>query len=89
VLGGHLARVSAIVFGDFARCPPGTDGRTVEDVVDAITRALGIPVLANAPFGHARHNEAFVLGALVRVGNGGVRWVSGDAAATPPLRPTA
>jgi muramoyltetrapeptide carboxypeptidase len=78
VLGGHLARVSAIVFGDFARCPPGSDGRTVEDVLDASTRALGIPVLANAPFGHARHNEAFVLGAVVCVENGGVHWTPGD-----------
>jgi muramoyltetrapeptide carboxypeptidase len=68
LVGGHLARASAIVFGGFDRCDPGRDGRTLDEVLEERTRALGVPVLARAPFGHGAHNEAFVLGmpALVR-----------------------
>jgi muramoyltetrapeptide carboxypeptidase len=67
ILGGHLERVVAIVFGGFDRCGPGPDGRTVDDVLEERTRALGIPILAGAPFGHRANNEAFVTGTLVRV----------------------
>jgi muramoyltetrapeptide carboxypeptidase len=62
LVGGHLARASAIVFGGFERCDPGADGRTVDEVLEERTRALGVPVVSGAPFGHAAHNEAFVLG---------------------------
>jgi muramoyltetrapeptide carboxypeptidase len=69
-LGGHLARVSAVVFGGFDRCGAGPDGRTIDDVLEERTRMLGVPVLGNAPFGHGSVNEAFVIGmpALVRGG---------------------
>jgi muramoyltetrapeptide carboxypeptidase len=67
LLGDRLAHVSAIVFGTFERCLPGVDGRTIEQVLEDRTRALGVPVLAGAPFGHGAHNEAFVLGAQARV----------------------
>jgi muramoyltetrapeptide carboxypeptidase len=80
MLGGHLARASAIVFGGFDRCGAGVDGRTVDEVLDACTRPLGIPVLAGAPFGHGAHNEAFVLGAVVLVGDDAVTWASSGAA---------
>jgi muramoyltetrapeptide carboxypeptidase len=76
VLGGHLARAGAIVFGSFERCPAGVDGRTVDDVLDSCTRPLGIPILAGAPFGHGQRNEAFMLGALVRVRGDTVTWLS-------------
>jgi muramoyltetrapeptide carboxypeptidase len=60
-------RVVAIVFGGFDRCNPGPDGRTIDEVLEERTRDLGFPVLAAAPFGHADHNEAFVLGRRVRL----------------------
>lgn len=66
-LAGVLQRAAAIVFGGFDRCAPGPDGRIVEDVLAERTADLGIPVLAAAPFGHGSHNEAFVLGAPVRI----------------------
>ncbi len=66
-LGGHLARASAIVFGGFERCKPGADGRTVDEVLEERTASLGVPVLADAPFGHGANNEAFVLGAQALV----------------------
>jgi muramoyltetrapeptide carboxypeptidase len=80
ILGGHLAEVSAVVFGGFARCPPAADGRSVDEVLDLCTRPLGIPVLCGAPFGHGEHNEAFVLGAGVRVHADEVIWSPVDEA---------
>ncbi len=65
-LGGHLARVSGLVFGGFDRCAPGPDGRTADEVLEERTRDLGVPVLAGAPFGHGLRNEAFVLGSPAR-----------------------
>ncbi len=62
LLGGHLARAAAIVFGDFVQCEPGADGVTVRDVLIERTRALGVPVLVGAPFGHGAPNVAFVVG---------------------------
>jgi muramoyltetrapeptide carboxypeptidase len=61
-LAGHLARVSAIVLGGFDRCAAGSDGRTVEEVLEDRLGDLDIPVVAGAPFGHGARNEAFVLG---------------------------
>lgn len=79
LLGGHLARVSGIVFGGFHRCPPGPDGRTVDEVLRERTRRLAIPVLAGAPFGHGDRNAAFVLGAVVRVRGDAVVWGANEA----------
>jgi muramoyltetrapeptide carboxypeptidase len=67
LLGGHLARASAIVFGAFEQCEAAGDGRRTEEVMEDRTRSLGVPVLAGAPFGHGSHNEAFVLGAHARI----------------------
>ncbi|HEY3816212.1 MAG TPA: LD-carboxypeptidase [Polyangiaceae bacterium] len=74
VLGGHLAGVAAIVFGDFERCGPGHYGRTAQEVFDLCTRPLGVPVVAGAPFGHAPRNEAFVIGAIAEVRGDRVSW---------------
>jgi muramoyltetrapeptide carboxypeptidase len=74
LIGDHLARASAIVLGGFDRCPPGRDGRTVEEVLAERTSQLGVPVLAGAPFGHGERNEAFVLGRRVRVEGATVRF---------------
>lgn len=63
LLGGHLRRAAAIVFGDFVECNPGPDGRTVDDVVAALARELRVPIVSRAPFGHGDPNTAFVLGA--------------------------
>lgn len=61
-LGGQLARAAAVVLGGFTRCAPGPDGVTVDDVLAGRTAALGVPVLAGAPFGHGDQNLAFILG---------------------------
>jgi muramoyltetrapeptide carboxypeptidase len=72
LLGGHLARASAIVFGGFDKCDPGPDGVEIEQVLFERTRALGVRVLSCAPFGHGDANEAFVHGATVTVADDAV-----------------
>jgi muramoyltetrapeptide carboxypeptidase len=62
LLGGHLARASAIVFGGFTQCHPGPDGVTVDEVLRERTSQLGVPVVSGAPFGHGAPNHAFCLG---------------------------
>jgi muramoyltetrapeptide carboxypeptidase len=80
LLGGHLSRASALVFGGFDHCAPLSDGRTVDEVIAERTRDLGVPVVSGAPFGHGARNEAFVLGSCadvagdeVRIGGAGER----------------
>ncbi len=75
--GGHFRNVGAIVLGGFDQCGPGPDGVRVEDVLRERTARLGIPVLAGAPFGHGRTNEAFVLGLPTKIEGG--RLTSGPA----------
>ncbi len=72
--GGHLSRASAVVFGSFDQCDPGPDGVSVLEVVTERTRALGVPVVADAPFGHGDRNEAFVVGATGELASGTLRW---------------
>jgi muramoyltetrapeptide carboxypeptidase len=74
LLGGHLARASAIVFGGFTQCEPGPDGVTVEDVLRERTKDLKIPVVARAPFGHGAPNQAFPLGRDARLAGGRIDW---------------
>jgi muramoyltetrapeptide carboxypeptidase len=71
-LGGHLEAVSAIVFGEFDRCVPGPDGRTLDEVLEERTCNLGVAVLSGAPFGHGARNDAFVVGMRARVSDGTV-----------------
>lgn len=67
IVGGHLARASAIVLGEFTDCPPGPDRVTVESVLCELTAGLGVPVVAGLPCGHGRVNEPLVLGLRARV----------------------
>jgi muramoyltetrapeptide carboxypeptidase len=66
-LGGHTRKLAGVILGGFTECDPGKDGVTWESVVEGWARALGVPVVADAPFGHLDRNEAFVLGATVRI----------------------
>lgn len=85
VLGGHLANVSALVFGAFDRCRvEGADGPTIGEVLEERTRSLGIPVLFGAPFGHGDVNDAFVLGQPAAVGDGDIR-LGVPAESAPPV----
>lgn len=74
LLGGHLARASAIVFGGFTQCEPAPDGVTVEEVLRERTCRLGVPVVARAPFGHHAPNHAFLLGRPATLRGGRLEW---------------
>lgn len=74
LVSGHLARASAIVFGQFAQCAPGPDGVTVDDVLRDRARSLGIPVVAGAPFGHGAPNHAFLLGGSATLRDATLSW---------------
>jgi muramoyltetrapeptide carboxypeptidase len=76
LLGGHLARASAIVFGAFTQCEPGPDGVTVDEVLRERTSGLGVPVVAGAPFGHAAPNFAFPLGRVAVLRGDRIDWTS-------------
>ena len=65
--GGHLARASAFVLGDFDECEPGRDGVTAEQVLRERLARFGVPVCAGAPVGHGKVNVPVVLGAVARL----------------------
>lgn len=65
--GGAFAPVSGIVLGDFEDCSAGRYGVPVERVLQDCLGALGVPILAGLPFGHARHNAPLVFGLRARV----------------------
>jgi muramoyltetrapeptide carboxypeptidase len=64
---GTLAGVRAVVLGQFSDSPPGADGVRVDQVLAERLGQLGIPVVANAPFGHIAENTPLLLGALAHV----------------------
>ncbi len=61
-VSGHLARVSAVVAGDFTDCPTGRFSRSALGVVHERLAGLGVPMLAGLPFGHQRQNLPLPLG---------------------------
>lgn len=61
--GGYLARVSAVLLGDFEQCDPGPDRVTVAEALRDRLLPLGVPVVAGLPIGHGRRNEPVILGA--------------------------
>lgn len=75
LLGGHLGRASALVFGGFTECDAGPDGVTVEEVLRERAGMLGIPVLLGAPFGHGAPNHSFCLGREAMVRGRTIDWL--------------
>jgi len=78
LVGGHLARVAAVVLGEFTECNPGPDGVTADEVVRERLSVLGIPIVARAPFGHGAVNRPFPIGARCVVQDGRVSFTVGS-----------
>jgi muramoyltetrapeptide carboxypeptidase len=65
-LSGALDRAAGVLIGDFTRCDPGADGRTVDEVLRDRLLDLPIPVLGPVPVGHSDdENWEVALGGLV------------------------
>ena len=71
------------VIGDFTDCEPGPDGVSVGDVLRDRLSDLGVPVLANAPFGHGARQRPFVYGGIVHLDDACVRFDSVEVSAKP------
>jgi muramoyltetrapeptide carboxypeptidase len=66
-VGGHLARASAVLLGEFTQCDPGPDRVPVERALADHLADLGVPVVAGLPVGHGLRNDPVVLGLPARV----------------------
>ncbi|WP_228052547.1 LD-carboxypeptidase [Nodosilinea sp. LEGE 07298] len=66
---GLLAGVKGIALGRFSRCEPpeGVPSFTVAEVLRDRLGDLGIPVVADLPFGHDGSNAALPVGAIARL----------------------
>jgi len=80
LVGGHLARVAGVVIGSFTDCHPGPDGVTADEVAHERLAALGVPIVARAPFGHGAINRPFPIGARCRLRDGSVSFESSRSA---------
>lgn len=60
---GALAGVRAIVLGQFTDCAEGADGVSALSVLEERLSTLGVPLLADGPFGHIAENRPLLLGA--------------------------
>ncbi|MGB3311029.1 MAG: LD-carboxypeptidase [Nodosilinea sp.] len=73
-MAGQFAGVKGIALGRFSRCEPpeGVPSFTVAEVLRDRLGDLGIPVVADLPFGHDGSNAALPVGAMARLdGNAG------------------
>lgn len=65
-LAGVFARAAGVLLGDFTRCDPREDGRTVDAVLRDRLLDLAIPVVGPTPIGHDdAENWEVALGGLV------------------------
>ncbi|BAT54138.1 hypothetical protein NOS3756_31030 [Nostoc sp. NIES-3756] len=66
-LSGLLAKVKGIALGGFTRCEPAANipSFTVEEVLRDRLADLGIPIVADLPFGHDNPNAALPVGVVV------------------------
>jgi muramoyltetrapeptide carboxypeptidase len=64
---GCFHGVRAVVLGQFTDCTPGPEGVTAQSVLKERLGSLGVPVLANAPFGHVADNTPLLFGAEAHV----------------------
>ena len=65
-LAGGLEGAAAIVFGQFTHCVPDDCGRTMEELLDELVAALGVPVGFGYPFGHVASNWTLPIGVRAR-----------------------
>lgn len=75
VSAGVFDGVAGVGIGELAGCaPPDGSDWSLRDVFLEHLEPLGIPVLAELPFGHGARNRPFVWGAGARIHDGSLRW---------------
>jgi muramoyltetrapeptide carboxypeptidase len=73
IRAGKLDNVAGFVFGTDVNLraqtvPTETDSTlSIEEMLDELIAPLGIPAIANVPFGHGKHMATMPLGATVRI----------------------
>lgn len=70
---GALAQISGLIIGDFSNMKDNADnpfGFTLEDIILEHTEGLNIPILMDAPFGHAERLVTLPIGAPAVLKNG-------------------
>jgi muramoyltetrapeptide carboxypeptidase len=60
---------AGIIFGQFTNCPEQTEdgARTLRSIIEETALAAGVPVLANAPFGHITEQWTLPLGEVAEL----------------------
>lgn len=80
-MSGALGGVRAIALGQFTDCVGNVGTWSVEEMLRDRLGDLGIPIVANLPFGHGVENGALPVGAMVEVdGDRGTLTIRGMAA---------
>jgi muramoyltetrapeptide carboxypeptidase len=67
LLAGCLDGAAGIIFGRFDACGENGDDVRLEDVLSERAGSLGVPVLANLPFGHVDLNACLPFGTRARL----------------------
>jgi muramoyltetrapeptide carboxypeptidase len=86
---GKLERAAGVVFGTavnlHSRVPPEGSESTlsIEEILDELIAPLGIPAIANVPFGHGKHMATMPLGVRARIDGAGKSLEVLEAAVTP------
>jgi muramoyltetrapeptide carboxypeptidase len=71
-LAGAFEGCAGIIFGQFTNCPEQTEdgARSLRSVIEETAMATGVPVVANAPFGHITEQWTIPLGEFAELNAG-------------------
>lgn len=61
-IAGHFDKVAGFAVGEFTDCSAGPHGVPTNHVLRSELLPLGVPVVAELPFGHGRNNQPLLIG---------------------------
>ena len=61
-IAGHFDKVAGFAVGEFTDCSVGPHGVPTNHVLRSELLPLGVPVVAELPFGHGRNNQPLLIG---------------------------
>ncbi|AKT40488.1 peptidase S66 [Chondromyces crocatus] len=84
---GALARVRAVLLGEFTRCTvPREAGWTLEELLVELVEPLGVPVVCGVGVGHGPHNLPWYFGGRGRLAGGVLQVRPRDVVEAPGAR---